>query len=426
MSKKIYISCAPSGLGQGSNYGMLTVDFAIYNIVKNIPNKNIILSSPWVSYSDEACVQALKKRDNFPMHFSYDLAQFDKLDEGDAVFFWGDFQWGYDFQVQSASRLQKSISNKIGGPIGRAFEKIKKRFLLKELYVKKFDKFDLMSYGTTLFQNRMSDLSNVEYADNLKWLINKAKFIKFRDSYSSTYAAGVRNDFKNSYLGLDAALLNTKEELLSLAGPDTSFANSYISNIGYYFGRSSKAFPKYYVVRFLKQIGKITGKKLIKIPWNYFSSGLFTDPLALHLRLLNVKTFKDNNNSFLSGDILSGMSKCALIVTDTYHVAINAIVLNIPVIMIPEFRSSNSRDANMGYIESWRDKRILLFQNNSLSDLMVLPDLLKDKDYIQKKMNIINNVIKNNQMLSMIYSSIHNQAVYDRRLITDNILQTDS
>lgn len=418
MNKKIYFSCAPSGVGSGANLGMQTVDFAIFNILKEINNTDrFILTAPWSAYNDDIKTLKLKERDNFPIKHIYGLSQFENLSPGDGVFYWGDFQWGFDYQIQSAYRLKKNILKETPQSDFELKRTIENRFLLRNFFESQMESFEIFSYGTTLFQNRFYDFLDSDYFDNLKWLIRKSSFIKFRDPYSANFCSEIRNDFSTSFQGVDAALLSTKEELLSLPIGDKEFINVFEGQIGYYFGRSSNAYPKYHVTKFIKEIQKKFNKKLVRIPWAYFSMGLFSDAMDKYFKIFRVAREVYDDAFFVSGDILKGMAKCSLIITDTYHVAINAIALGIPALMIPEFRSSRKRDANMGYIESWRDKRVLLYQSNSLSDLLVLPDLLENRDYRQSKIQVLKKVLETHESDSILFEPILRRAKYDRELI---------
>ena len=105
---KIIVKCAPSGMGKGANLGMLTVDYAIFNILKeyNLKN-NIEVRSLWSPYDESPLGQRLKANDSFGLNMQYGLTHNEDLREGDTLFYWGDFQWGYDFQIQSAKRIQQ-------------------------------------------------------------------------------------------------------------------------------------------------------------------------------------------------------------------------------------------------------------------------------------------------------------------------------
>ncbi len=425
MGKKIFINCAPNGIGHGSNFGMQTVDFAIHNILKDV-NKtdHILLTTPWSAYSDDSETLPLKERDNFPTKLIYGLPQFDELSEGDAVFYWGDFQWGADYQVQSAYRLKKNILGEQHSKDDLKFKSIvENRFLLKDLFDKESEAIKIFSYGTTLFQNRLYDFLDQEYFNNLKWLIRKSSFIKFRDPYSANFCAAIRNDFKTSYEGVDATLLSTREELLSLPEGDKEFAEAFKGQIGYYFGRSSGAFPKYYVTKFVKELQTVLGKKLVRIPWTYFVKGLFADSMDKYFSFFRVSKESYKDSHFVSGDILKAIANCSIIITDTYHVAINAIAVGVPVLMVSEFRPSTKRDANMGYIESWRDKRVMLYLSNSLNDLLILPDLLKKPYYRKSKIQIVETLLANTNSLNVLFEPIWNKAKFDRGQI-QNVLSS--
>lgn len=418
MSKKIFISCSPSGIGLGSNFGMQTVDFAIWNIAKEVrkPDK-VILTAPWPAYDKTFKERTIIERNNFPTRINYGLNNLDNLNNDNILFFWGDFQWGNDYQEQSKLRLLKNVFKGVV-PNGLNIDSlIKNRFLLSSFYSKNVLPFKIFSYGTTLFQNRLTDLLDQEYSGNLHWLIKNSNYVKFRDSYSANYCAEIKKDFSSNYLGVDAALLNKATELLSLEIGDTSFIESFQGQIGYYFGRSSGSFPKLKVAQFMKQLGQRFSKKYVRIPWTYFSSGLFTDSMDNFMKFMRVPIVKTELSKITSGDILKGISNCDFVITDTYHVAINCIALKVPVFIIPEFITKVERNANMGYIESWRDKRYLLFQNNSLSDLMIIPNLLNNKNYKNKKTEIFKLLIENTETLNLLYNPLIKRAMNDREEI---------
>lgn len=415
--KKVIVHCAPCGVGTGANLGMLTVDFAIHNILKEYNlSKTVEIWSPWSAYNDSSEGKYLSKKDNFNLKHHYGFDMHKMLNDGDSILFWGDFQWGNDYQVQSSIRL---IQQNIGYSRDNALYETANRFMLRN-HFRNNTNLDIMTYGTTLFQNRLQDYQETTYRENLEWLIKNASFIKFRDPYSAMVCETIKEEYNENFLGLDAALLNTKQELLGL--PTCDFSNQFVNKIGFYFGRSTSAFPKYQVLRFMNQLSSQLGKKLINIPWSYFAGkGLFSTPFDRILRFFGNSVPLDDTSDFKTGDIIGALSKCSLIITDTYHVAINAIALGIPVVMIPEFRPKRMRDANMGYVESWRDKRVLLFQSNFLNDLMVLPDLLKNKTYRKKKIALIQAIVENEKEVAQLYNPIHKKAKAERKVLGQSL-----
>lgn len=420
INKKVIVHCAPSGVGTGANLGMLTVDFSIQNILKeNGLLDKVKIRSAWSAYDESNGGKSAKLQNNFPLSIEYGLGLSEELNDGDTVLYWGDFQWGNDYQIQSTKRLLNRDSSL---SLESADEKIRNQFMLKEHFERESG-VEIMSYGTTLFQNRIEDTLNDDYFRNLKWLIERAGFIKFRDPFSASVCESIKGDFEQNYLGLDAALLNEKSELLGFE--ENEFAEQFEGNIGYFFGRSTKAFPLIRVGQFLKGLKAELNCKLINIPWASFSGKkLFSSPFKKYLNLLGGGENLRLNDSVKNTDVLKAVSKCKLVVTDTYHVAINAITLGAPVVMIPEFRPRRTRDANMGYVESWRDKRVLLFQANNLADMMVLPDLLRSSDYRNKKIKLIKAVIDDEDRIKAMYRPIHRKAASERKKIGELLVKT--
>ena len=63
-------------------------------------------------------------------------------------------------------------------------------------------------------------------------------------------------------------------------------------------------------------------------PWTFFLKRLFTDSMDKYFNFFRVKRVPIMI-LFVSGDILKGWQIVLFIVTDTYHVAINAIALGV-------------------------------------------------------------------------------------------------
>lgn len=421
--RKIKISCAPAGTGVGSNLGMNTVDFAIENIVKENNLEDVVeINRPWNSYipDDSGNIPKHSKNDWHFENIVYN--DFRLLDEDNlpkAVFYWGDFQHGLDFQLQTTKRLKK-VAVKSNWEISITEEKLlemtKSYFLLNDFYKKKELPFKVAMYGVTLFQNGLNDYLDKEYFENLKWLYQNAIFSKSRESYSANMISFLREDYNNSYLGVDCALLNTKEELLGLPQKFPQEFKKFDGNIGVFFGRSTKSLSKLKLLKFINGTSKKMKKEVVKIPWNFFSGGLLADNLGIFSHGIK-RHHKLNGADFNLGDIFKGMSELSLIITDTYHVAINAIVLDIPVVCIYEPSPQQDRNANMGYRIAWRDKRALLFQTNNLSDFLISSEDLKSSIIRDEKIENIISLIKQKECLNMAYSNLHSIAKNDRKKI---------
>lgn len=427
--RKVVIRCAAAGIGKGSNLGMNTVDYAIYNIIQNneVLRDKVILSRPWPSYIKDSNgnYPEYQLRDDFPMEFWYDYMDKTQEHEKSGLVFWGDFQHGYDYHIQASKRL-KHVSSLIGisktqaecGDITRDY------FLLRDHFQKRKLPYPVLMYGGTFFQNSLKDYFDDEYFSNLKWLYKNASFAKVRDPYSASIVNQITGNYEKNYLGVDAALLNTKEELLSLPQLNSPQLNIFEESIGVYFGRSTKGFPKKHALQLISEFSKEMATKIVNIPWAYFSSGLFSYSLDRKKGIfINRSPIKSINDEFTPGDILKGMSKLKLIITDTYHVALNGIALGIPVICIYEPFPSDTRNANMGYIESWRDKRTLFFLTNNLSDFLISSYSLKDKEFRSRKIKHIMNILEEPDQWKIAIQGIYEMAHKHRNEITHQLMK---
>jgi hypothetical protein len=300
-------------------------------------------------------------------------------------------------------------------------ELVGKYFLLQDYYKDEKLPFKLAMYGVTLFQNGLNDYLKDDYYGNLKWLYENATFCKTRENSSANMNGVLRNDFDTNYLGVDCALLNTKKELLSLPQLNPKEFTVYKDNIGVFFGRSTKKTSRISNIKFLNKISKKLNKELVNIPWNYFSGGLLGDSLGKYkLGLSNYHNFK--NVRFKAGDVMKGLSDLSLVITDTYHVAINSIALGVPVICIYETSPAVTRDANMGHRYAWRDKRALLFLNNNLSDFLINSDDLRDSSIREEKIDNICSLLAKDSLVEMAYKGIHAIAENDRKKIGEMLL----
>ena len=424
--KKIIISCAPAGVGTGSNLGMNTVDFAMENIVKEYKLENDVeINRPWDSYFKDKNGKYPKYKDyDFPLvdvnYNDFNLVQSDS-ETPKLIFYWGDFQHGKDFVKQTSIRLKRVAQNQgwnIEMNPESLIKKVSEYFLLKKFYDRGKLPFDVAMYGVTLFQNGMNDYIDDDYFKNLKWLYQNSIFAKSRESYSANMISRLKEDYKHSFLGVDCALLNKKEELLSLPTTDSKYFNDFEGKIGIFLGRSSKRLSRFGLVKFINSISKKTNKNVVNIPWGYFSGGLLSNSLGPYMKFVK-KYSSPSTNNFTAGDILTSMSKLDFIITDTYHVAINAITLNIPVICIYEPSPSRDRDANMGHRYAWRDKRALLFQTNNMSDFLICShDLSSSKTRSEKVDNLVNLLSGDRgQLTDRMYNNLHMIAKSDRKLI---------
>ena len=375
------VSCAPAGVGKGSNLGMNTVDLAIHSIAKqNNLLKKIELCRPWPSYYQNQTGKNSHREDldTWPMRFSYGMNIFDSIEDMEGILYWGDFQHGRDYINQTARRLQTYCKDSgEQRDLESCIDDCRKYFLLKGIPI---ENLKLAVYGSTLFQNQVTDYADSSYCNHLDRIYKHASFIKLREPYSATKVAQIRGDFNGSYFGVDCALLNRKEELLSLPQLKPSELSTYDGNIGVYLGRYTKDFPIYYFSKFLSKISTELKADLVRIHWDRTSGGLLGKESRKQRLLLPKIHSIPSSTDMTPGDVLKSMSQCQLIITDTYHTALNAWALEIPCICLYEPSPASERNANMGFHTGWRDKRALIYLTHDMADFLIpSTDLLSSK-----------------------------------------------
>ena len=397
-NRRLLIHCAPSGVGTGSNFGMQTVDFAAHNLLQRLGlGDRGKLLHPWKPLDVAAGGDPdLLELDKWPCEF--EISDESTAQSGDLVLSWGDFQLGYDYQIQSAKRYQQ-IKGYAGETVSSkdAIDWCYKTFLMENRLEN--TGIDVGSFGTTLFQNGMADWCDERYRPAIDRYLSQAKILGFRDPYSAWSSARFRDASSGAFWGSDAAFLNSPEELSTVEA--SGYSDQISSNtIGLYIGRSTRNTSVWGLSRLVKKMSKRLGCGQIWIPWNRFSGGRLFKRIPRSLNwFLPSLTRIPAEEKIMAGDILQTMAKCRLIVTDTYHVAVNAICLGIPVLCIYEASPASERDANMGYRKSWRDKRALLFTSTNQSDLLMCSDDLKSVKHTNAKIEHVASLVDNTQVL---------------------------
>lgn len=350
---------------------MRTVDFAAHNLIERLGLQDRAeLRSPWKPIDTRlGGDKATERFDVWPsVHQIVDGHA--TLEPGDLVLSWGDFQLGFDYLAQSAQRYRevslgtgRSLSGK--DPLDWSYQ----YFLLQGILGRKG--IGVASFGTTLFQNTMTDWANERYYSAISQYLDACEFALFRDPYSAWVAGQITGQPRERHWGIDAAILNEACDFDVL--PSSSAWEQVPSGaVGVFLGRSTRSLSKWAFAKLAKQMSKRLGCSLWWLPWNYFSgSRLFRKRSRIVQKpLLDIEELPADADLF-SGDIIRMLGRCQLVLTDTYHVAINAMALGIPAFCIYEPNPAAERNANMGYRHAMRDKRQLLYASTNQTDLLM-------------------------------------------------------
>ena len=411
----ITFCCAPAGVGSGANLGMRTVDLAAYNTIVRT-GVDAKIKHPWEAVSQRlGARQETVDLDRWP---SFTLEYTDNdTNHGAYPLFWGDFQHGHDYQVQSSKRFQE-VQRKLGKTVSSA-EAIDwcYNYFLQE-NSSKDSRFG--SFGTTLFQNNGRDWADSRYYSAIEAFLKRADICRFRDPYSAWCVKQLRNDFETNYHGVDAAMLNTRQELLDIENTGVTEKIGDESRLGLFIGRSTKEISWLGLSKLVSRLANGTGTTPTWIPWSYHASGLLAGRPKIS-RLLMPRLEDYSSERLMSGDILTLLGKCRLVITDTYHLAINSLCMGIPAICIYQAAPDRMRDANMGWRYAPRDKRALLYSSVNLSDFLMPSNDLRSKKQMNAKIDHITQYLNDDEAMLGWRRWFENEQRYYRQWIDQKV-----
>lgn len=375
--KKIAVICAYL---PGRNTGMVTVDLAAHTIVAGMfPEAEVTL----YTFSKEG---KQEYKDGDMPHQYLDIAQHsEQFLRSDVFLYWGDFIHSRSYWVYDMGAWNDGIQGGGGSPAERALLENRSKYiflsLLDEVQLKK-----AIVFGSTIITNDATDEVDTLYTSSFQRFFSKIGAVLFRDALSSAKVSPLRGH--EATLGCDCAILLQNSDLNQLKGFKKSETQS---GVGVFFGRSPS---KLHMLIFSKLVGSQLGEACKWIPW-FPSSSLMRRVAGL------VFGYEVNSVPCEPGVILSQMSACRFIVTDTYHLCVNAWRMGIPAICIGEGAS--------GALHSLADKKKeILYEMYGgrhlyvfLEKIRYLPKMLSEAERVAK-------IVQDEKVTAAIAQNIQN------------------
>jgi hypothetical protein len=297
------------------NTGMLTVDLAFESVRRRMGTG---VDATWYTLHPPGTVQlrACVQGADLPFRF-HPLAEYlEALNDHDAVVFWGDFLHARHYLVQDAT-------DRLLG-FGLVADRDGARSLLNQTLLLAAQPDELLtrtlSYGGTILHNMQSDYEDKEYGPLFSRLMTRSHRVWMRDPLSAARIAHVRGDRTTEYFGSDAALLSRPGDLDYL--PTTPWSREVPDSgaIGVFLGART-AIPTW-LPDFCHGLSDRLGALLEWLPW--FDRD--TPPQLGHIRK------RPGNHTV--GDLLAVLPHYQLVITDTYHLCVNAWGAGTPVVCV--------------------------------------------------------------------------------------------
>jgi hypothetical protein len=359
MRKRISVVCAcpPS-----PNPGMTAVDLAFQGLARRFfPEVDVHYLQ---LYTEAELGQARATRradgkqgmpgDESPLPYRPFRHCLDALYASDIIVYWGDFMHLARYRETTARRLLE-----IGAvpTLAEGQAVADRHFLLTDASDEVLG--EVLAFGGNLLFNMLRDYVRGLYARHVERLMRQARRVWMRDVHSALSVGHLRGDYDQSYLGMDCALLVEGEELERLPRRlnDDSFGRD---QIGVFFSRGRLPLRK--SLGLARELSRRSGRGAFWLPWR-------------EVRRLRAKTFWPFSGLVLPtpgqvpalGDCFDCIRRCSLIVTDTYHLAVNAWHLGTPAICIGDDWAPAAWDVSCGPGAAWRDKRwIFMSMYNAL------------------------------------------------------------
>jgi hypothetical protein len=287
------------------NTGMVTVDLAFESLRRRMDTG---VDATWYTLHPPETVELREcaRGTEFPFRFRPLTEHLDELRDHDAVVFWGDFLHTRHYLAQDATNRLLDF--------GFAPDRDAARALLNRTLLMADQPDELLartlSYGGTILHNTQSDYEDKEYGPLFSRLVAGSHRVWVRDPISAAKIARLRGDRTTEYFGADAALLSRPGDLDHL--PTTAWSEDLPDGgaIGVFLGARTRI-PSW-LPGFCDDLSDRFGAPLEWLPW--FDRDIPTEAGPIAAR----------PGGHTLGDLVRVLARYRLVVTDTYHLCVNA------------------------------------------------------------------------------------------------------
>ena len=103
-----------------------------------------------------------------------------------------------------------------------------------------------------------------------------------------------------------------------------------------------------------------------------------------------------DSNPVLLGDLLNRISEFEFVITDTYHVCLNAWRAGVPAICIGETLSLDIYDVSIGWRNAWRDKRQTFYFMYDAMEFYVYKEELLHQQFYKSRLKQLTKLLQSN------------------------------
>lgn len=422
--KTVNVLCAPPS---GPNAGMTTVDLAFGSVANRMGIDRVQYwrlwdQSEWIKPvgGSHATPDGSFVDDSTQITYRNLRGRFDEFLDADAVVYWGDFMH-MAFYLEANVDILTNRMGLIDDP-ATAWDQVYRTLLLRGVDDEHLSR--VISYGTTLNFNTAADYAD-EYGRALESFLSRAHRVWFRDTYSSWVAQLARGSDERQTKGTDATFLWE---------PDAQPHPSGI--LGVFFGRS--ALPPEPLAHLGRALTKQTDLRPAWLPWGH-EPGFWpmddrrrfraawpgleheqrSPSLTLRARtVLEVASgVRPSPTALPFPELINQLSRCDLVLTDTYHLAINAWRLGIPAVCVLDEPAVWS--VNSGAAGARRDKRAELYSQIEATGLLVAGQDVRRRG--RKVAQGLVDYLEDGSRLAVTHGRVAQMAQTGQRMVSDTL-----
>jgi hypothetical protein len=386
MTPPIAVVCATQ---PGANPGMASVDFAFARLASQLGLDDRFRL--YRLYPSEAPVPVIDGR---PLSYET-LTSVADLASASAIVYWGDFVHMRQYQRIAASHL---VAHGLASDLPDAHKRVRELLLLSDASDDLLRR--TLSFGTTLFLNSVQDELSADYGPHLERFVRQARGAWFRDVASALKACHLAGSYDRVRLGVDGAMV-----ACSWASPPQLGTSA-----GIFLGRTSNVRYIELMAQFGVTLATRLGLHLEWITWGDVNAF----PSLVHSFSLPTICCIDQFTRDAASNVhtaLSGLSRHRLIISDTYHVCVNAWLLGIPAVCVAETEQSGIRNAKVPNYFSRRDKRQLFMSMYDALDFFVPTNELENTDYRERRVAHISGLLEAGTITSVIRDKMEAHSV---------------
>ncbi len=260
-----------------------------------------------------------------------------------------------------------------------------------------------VSFGGNLLFNTLADYADAGYGPTLDRFLRETRAVWMRDVFSAERAARARDSRVDTCLGFDCSLLLGPHDLDHLTRRRTTENGKAQGAVGVWIGRTSGS--ERAIATFAADVARRLDSTAVWLPWRVTSKRVAWQRALWRMGGVNIRNIDELQTPFL-GDILGLLPTFRAVVTDTYHVAVNAWRVGTPAVCVGDVAPLQTWDVSAGPRFGWRDKRWVFSAMNDALDFFVHLQELRQRYWRVRRLEHVCGLINSPDVVGAVRNEV--------------------